>query len=212
MFIEINLVPENLRKRKARLKLPKTAPVYLFGGVLSFLILFGLIVQTVVVCRRHGVSRLSKRWELIQPQKVEIEGIKKEISASDRKLTELEALSGKGFLWAKKLSDLSDSLTSGIWLTRLYLSEKVITNPVKKSPGEPQTEKIIIKYLELEGSTLAQGEEGTASVGRFIRSLKSNPGFFRDFSNIESRWIKRKQTGQVEVMSFKLSCRFKDIL
>ena len=53
------------------------------------------------------------------------------------------------------------------------------------------------------------GEEGTALIGRFIEKLKENASFYSDFSDIELGSIKREQTGNQEMMTFKMTCLFK---
>ncbi len=54
------------------------------------------------------------------------------------------------------------------------------------------------------------GEEGTASIGKFIKSLKDNNSFFSDFSDIDLGSIKRDKVNDQEVMSFKITCFFKE--
>jgi hypothetical protein len=126
----------------------------------------------------------------------------------------------KRFLWSKKLNSLSDSMTPGIWLSSLDYDEKAgekisaggakqqIAKSKPASSG-PAAEKITNKCLVLSGYASSMGEQGTASIGKFIKSLKENPEFYSDFDDIELGSIKAEKIQDQETMSFKLTCMFK---
>jgi hypothetical protein len=125
----------------------------------------------------------------------------------------------KRFSWAKKLNDLSDSMTPGIWLTELSYDEKLgevqrpaLPSPLKKkgaNENAPTTEKVVLRYLTISGMASSMGEEGTALIGRFIKNLKANNEFYSDFSEIELGTITREKVDDQEVMKFNITCLFK---
>ncbi len=215
MLVKINLLPEEMRRDKSRSWWPEIRGLHLVVLLLLFFVISPMVVQLVVVSRRQTLANLNRKWETVRPQMEEMDRMKKNVLELGAKVKALEGLSIGGFHWAEKMSDLSDSVTSGIWLTGLYVTKRTVPKvektetPASEKGKAGEKKEVVLRFLELEGCTLAQGEAGTAAVGRFIRSLESNPRFFKDFSSIESKWIKRETVNQVEVMSFKLSCRFK---
>ena len=69
---------------------------------------------------------------------------------------------------------------------------------------------MVSKYLIISGFASTVGEEGTALIGKFIKGLKDNSSFYSDFSYIELGAIKRDRIEDQEVMSFRLTCLFKE--
>jgi hypothetical protein len=132
-----------------------------------------------------------------------------------KKVSAIDELMVKRFSWTKKLNDLSDSVTPGIWLTQLDYDERLVeraktaANTSKGQEGKVATEKILERYLVISGAASSMGEEGTALIGRFIKNLKENGSFYADFSDIEFGNIKREQMSGQEIMTFKITCLFK---
>ena len=154
--------------------------------------------------------------------KKDADALRAQVNTINRKMAAIEDLMVKRFSWAKKLNDLADSLTSGIWLTALTYDERETERQIPAvsrqsgamTPGQPaqsQTERVVLRYLIISGyAATTAGEEGTAAVGRFIKALKDNQNFYADFSDIELGAIKRDKVEEQEVMSFRLTCLFKE--
>ena len=105
-------------------------------------------------------------------------------------------------------------MISGVWLNRLWLEKKVqaIDKSTADSPlsgGAPIRATTVENTLHLTGSVIAAGGDETAAIGKFIRSLENNEGFFRDFREINSASIQRAKLKDEEVMNFELICYFK---
>lgn len=224
-MIEINLLPEELKKKRvaphfdvSKVDLNKLPVVNIASIAVGSVIAIQIILfMAGVVCGIYFNS-LDKSYKVLLPQKQEVEGIKLRIDRLSKKVGTIDELMVKRFSWAKKLNDLSDSITPGIWLTDLAYEEKLTdrtkTVNVVGLKNKPEkkiiTEKVISKYLVLSGAASSQGEEGTALIGRFIKNLKSNPDFYSDFSDIELGTIKREKADDQEIMIFKITCLFKE--
>ncbi|MBI3316100.1 MAG: PilN domain-containing protein [Candidatus Omnitrophica bacterium] len=98
---------------------------------------------------------------------------------------------GRGFYWSKLLSALTDSVTKGVWLTRL------------STESEKDT-----RVLLIEGSAVGRGEE-SAFIGRFMKELKKNPVFTELFDEIELGHLSQKKLKDVDVYDFVVRCTFK---
>lgn len=222
-MIEINLLPEDLKKRKraepkiaiANIRIEKIPfvkiAIFSAGALLAIqIVLFGLSILGGAI-----FNSLEKGYKQILPQKQEAQRLQARISDMGEKVTAIDELMVKRFSWAEKLNTLSDSVTPGIWLTQLDYDEKVIERPKtpaggpSKGPIKAGIEKVLARYLIISGASQSMEEEGTALIGRFIKSLKENPSFYSDFSDIELGSIKREQMGGQEIMTFKITCLFK---
>lgn len=224
-MIEINLLPEEIKKRKrsapkidtSAIKLPTLPIMGMALAAVGILLAAQLALLVISFTKGTALKSLEREYKSILSGKYETEKLKLQVGAMNRKGTAIDELMVKRFSWGKKLDSLSDSMTAGIWLTELEYNEKLTDAPKsvdiypKKKSGESKqaAEKILSRYLILSGAAYSRGEEGTALIGRFIKSLKDNPEFYSDFSNIELGTIKADKVDEQDIMMFKITCFFK---
>ncbi len=239
-MIEINLLPEELRKKKKvqRFKpadlssvdlsnfnlksirtLVKEIPALRWALIsVGALIAFHMLLFTTGIYAKIRVHSLAKKYDVMLPQKKEADDLRAQSESITRKVTAINGLMVKRFSWARKLSDLSDSMAPGVWLSELSLESKMTERAAQsndKSSGSKNrkgaaTEKILVTYLVMSGYTSQMGESGAALVGKFIKSLKDNPNFYSDFSDITLVSIKSDKFDTQEVMNFKITCPFSE--
>lgn len=226
-MIEINLLPQEMRKKAPRFK-PiefgaldlKNIPVKNIAIAVAAALLVLHVALFAIGSYSKSIARdLSKKYNTLLPEKKEAINLKAQIDLINRKVAAIDELMVKRFSWSKKLNDLSDSVTPGIWLSSLEyeekLGERLVQNQKqanvkgKTQPGRPSTEKVALRYLIISGYASSMGEQGTALVGKFIQSLKDNAGFYSDIADIELGSIRSEKMQDQEVMSFKLTCMFK---
>lgn len=224
-MLEINLLPEELRKSrraapKIEIKNVNIEKLPLFNIVMIAAGIF-VAVQVAVfgigLLGNAALHSLERKYKDILPAKTEADKLNAQASVMSNKVKAIDELMVKRFSWAKKLGSLNDALTPGIWLTQLEYDEKLVERPragaaaqkAKESQGKPAMEKVLERYLIISGAASSMGEEGTALIGRFIKSLKENASFYSDFNDIELGNIKREQVAGQEVMNFKITCLFK---
>lgn len=225
-MIEINLLPDEFKKRKRaapkigvkNINLEKIPLIKIAIITVSVVVIIQLIVSGMGLLGNAILSSLEKNYKEILPQKEQAQQLKAQISRMSKKVVSIDELMVKRSSWAKRLNDLSDSMTPGVWLTQLEYDEKLTEKPKSSAAavkgkngaeGKPVMEKVLERYLIISGSASNTGEEGTALVGRFIKNLKENPAFYSDFSDIELGAIKREQVSGQEIMTFKITCLFK---
>lgn len=223
-MLEINLLPEELKKSrraapKIDIKNVNLEKLPLFNIVL---IAAGIFVAVQIAVFGLGIlgdaalRSIDKKYKDILPAKTAADKLSAQASVMSNKVKAIDELMVKRFSWAKKLGSLNDAMTPGIWLTQLDYDEKLVEKPRagsaqkgKDAQGKPAMEKVLERYLVISGAASSMGEEGTALIGRFIKSLKENPSFYSDFGDIELGNIKREQVAGQEVMNFKITCLFK---
>lgn len=223
-MIEINLLSEETKKKKrsptntdvSAMSVPGLPIVRIVAWAAGVILLIQLILFVIDVMSGATFKSLALEYKDILPKKQATEKLKIQVDTTNKKVAAINELMVKRFSWEKKLNALSDSIIPGIWLTELEYDEKItnVPNPVnnadpaKKKPVQA-VENVLSRYLILSGAASSMGEEGTALVGRFIKSLKDDPAFYSDFSDIELGTIKREKIDDQEIMTFKIMCFFK---
>ena len=208
-MIEINLLPKGRVKKKV--ELPEIPFVPLLAGVLGFIVIVHLLFSLSLNLKTGTLRRLEKKWEEIAPYKEDADKVILELTTMRSKMNAIDRLIQGRMSWAKKLSDLNDAIIPGVWLNRLWIEERANQQALMSQRGRTQDEAGagIVRTLRLNGSVIVTGGEETAAVGKFMWSLKNHPGFFADFTEIESAYMQRNQVKDAEVMDFELVCFFK---
>lgn len=221
-MIEINLLPEGLRKKEV-FKLPKLPIIPAALSVIGLMVLLQILLLVLIQARKTTLNSLNKRFSSVVIPSGEAEAIKSKVDTLSNKVKMMESLNASRFIWSKKLNDVSDSMVPGVWLRSLYVEEKkeetvpmpLVMPPQAGGAGAPSMLPVAAApkaFLILEGSSLVQEGKEPDTVGKFVIALKENKSFFEDFDEIELRGVERKTVGQskTEVIDFKISCRFKE--
>ena len=216
-MIEINLLPQEMLKKRRKITLPDISFLPVIAGLLGLIIIIHLLLGLAAAMKAQALRQFEKRWQTILPEKERADKLKAEFTGMRSKVDAIDMLIETRRSWAKRLNDISDAMIPGVWLNKLWLEKRLIIQEVaaKTDSGEAsdktakEPKKIIIKTLHINGSATASGGEETATIGKFIRSLKDNKDFFLDFSDIESASIQRTKLKDEEIMDFELICYFK---
>jgi len=215
-MIELNLLPEEVRKKRAKIELPDLPLIPIGAALVGAMVIIQLLLGGLIFLNQKEKARLDKEWEELLPKKVKLDAIKKEISDLGKKVQSIEYLMEKRLNWARLLDELSASLTANIWLTELAYSEKIEKRKTfssraqlggKKAP-KAKEESFLIRTLTLSGRASLKGEEAPAYIGRFTEALKANKDFSKHFSEIEPGPIKKGTVEKEEVMNFTVICKF----
>ena len=216
-MIELNLMPKDMRvsenkKKKTSFgfKVPNMSPAPVIIGVISVIILSQIILGLISLMQKRQLISISKQISDIAPQQAIATVLKKEVDELSGKFNAIEGLTQGSLVWSKKLYDLNNAMIDGIWLSSLSLN---IETPASASPygragmtQEPGNKQTLI----LTGFAISSGQtEETATVGRFIDSLKKDKDFFKDFDDIKLSSIQRESYGSTDVMNFTIMCYFK---
>jgi hypothetical protein len=228
-MIEINLLPEELRKKESRfphLNLSQfnvqdipILKIVAIGGVALLAVQAVVIILGLIVKFNSGL--LDKHYEALLPNKREIQTLKADCETMSKKVQAIDDLMVRRFGWARKLSDLSDAITPEVWLTAISYNERIVERQNKAASkvfrddfGKEVTkvvmEKIAARDLVLEGYAISTREEGAAMVGKLVKNLERNARFYSDFVDISVGAIKAVKFDGQDVVSFKLTCRFRD--
>jgi hypothetical protein len=212
-MIEINLLPEERRKKEpvfsgidlGSVDLSGLPFIKIAGGAFGVLVAIQCLLFLVGVCGRFYLNGVRSRYERLLPERTVAEKLKSETSEINKKVAAIDDLMVGRFSWARKLSALNESMTPGIWLTELSYDERAAGVAAR-----PSGEKTAGRFLIITGYASGQGEQSTALVGRFIKSLKENPEFYSSFGDIELGAIRRDRIDGQGVMNFRITCLFEE--
>lgn len=225
-MIEINLLPEESKKKESRfnkidfsgLAVKNVSVVNIAITAIGILMAVHFILFLVGNTSKMAYGSLSKKYNELLPGKKIADTLKAEVDVINKKVSAIDGLMVNRFSWAKKLNALGDSVTPGIWLSDLIYDERAgeTTVQVKGKAGKGNKEssrlvmeRVVFKYLVISGYATSMGEQGTELIAKFIKSLKDNPEFYSGFSEIKLDSIKSDKVLDQEVMSFKITCLFK---
>ena len=232
-MIEINLLPEGLRPRKAKMSLfrestlarfrvPDIEPKHLVTWLLVAIVAVQAILSALQLFERSRLTALNARYAELAPRKKEADDIKGLIKSIQKKSRAIKGSLKRQFMWAEKLNALSDSVIPGIWLTSLSYDERIAERSVapggakvkvqddSKVAGRPQVEKYVARYLVLTGCAHSATEDRTAYISKFIKSLKENSMFYQGLASIAVEDIKEERFDGEEIMTFKITCTFEE--
>jgi len=203
-MIEINLLPEETKKKKhsapkidvSAMSVPSFRIVSIAARSAGVILIIQLILFAIGSMSGAAFKSLTLEHKDILPKKQETEKLKIRVGVMNAKVGAINELMVKRFSWEKKLNALSDAMIPGVWLMDLNYDEKL-------------TENVLSGYLVLSGAASNMSEEGTALIGRFMKSLKDDSAFYSDFSDIELGTIGREKMDEQEIMTFKITCFFK---
>ena len=140
-MIKINLMPEDLRERESSFKNIKMnfklqGRVFRNIAIAAILVLAILHLSLFFIAARNSsiFNSMSQSYKKLLPNKKEYEALKAEVGVTNKKAKAIEVLMANRFSWAKKLNELSDSVTQGIWLTALTYEEKQNDVSVQVAP------------------------------------------------------------------------------
>ena len=192
-MIEINLLPEELRKKKSEPSFnlnmeAERLKFWISGGVVGILILIVMLLLAGSFIRKAQTEGLLAREKNFSSKFSQVDSVNKEIAVLKSKMSVLDQLTKRKFLWTEKLNQLSDLILPGIWFTHVYTDSE--------------------NRLIIEGSVVSKSEEAMASVGKFMKNLKDDQQFFKDFKNIKLESVQRKNKEERDMVDFKIALYF----
>ena len=206
-LIEIDLLPPEMKPKKKFL-MPEIGLLPVFLWAVSSLIAIHLILISATAYQKGQLNKLNRRWAELTSSNAKLDELKKEIKEVQARVETIEGLLRRRFIWARKLNQLSDVLSKGVWLDQDHLDIKKQQVPSNQKGVPPK--KMLSYSLVLHGTAVSREEEETAVIGRFMKALKEDKEFFSDFIDIELGSIQADEIANKDVMHFTITCYFKD--
>lgn len=186
-MIEINLLPQELRKRQInQFTLPKKYLNSALLLVIAVIAITHILIQGLIVSKGLMYASAEKRMRSIQPQKQIVE----EMRSAVQKYKTLEDISSRlsrqRLAIAPVLNYTAHSIPQGVWLTQLSLTKE---------------------GWELRGSCVSAAGSEMAQIGKFLQALKQDAQMRSVFAKLELASVQRKKVGPTEVVEFIISSK-----
>lgn len=196
MVVQINLVPENLRKRKKTpgfslqgFQLPREVVIGLIGGLTALLIFVHFLLQFFIILQFVQLHRYHGEKTRLAADKANADRVLGELRKIQANLKVIDGISKtKKIYWAPKMNAISDAITRGVWLERITVEEK---------------------KLSLNGSAVSKSAAEMIEVNNFVSKLKGDVAFSKDFSRIEPGAIKTRKISSTPVADFTITANIK---
>ncbi len=194
-MLDINLVPEQLRKKRksssiyvaSSSSLPPEATWGLIGGLVVFLILIHVFILWITGTKLVQKKNLDEKWAAMLPEKKTADAFLNEIRSLQNRMSSVEKITkGKRILLAPKLNSISDSLLRGVWLNKISLADGLLT---------------------IQGSCFSRSQDEMVDIGNFTSALKENNLFVDHLQQIELGAIQRRKIQLAEVADFTITAK-----
>ncbi len=182
-MIEINLLPEELRKRfkPLRFNLPVKNIRNAALLVSAVFLLAHIFFPILIFINSFRLKLLKEAFVKIEPQREQIDEIRGQLQKL-KSLDELFQRIGRQRLsLAVRLNIISDYLPQGVWLEELSLSKEI---------------------WKIKGSCISGLESEMSQIGKFLDALKSAAASGKDFANLELVSVQRRKLGPTELVDF----------
>lgn len=189
-MIEINLLPAELRSKAKRAEVVKPTgkqPVYLLyiiPGLLAVIVCLHIFIAMADAVKGRQLSLLDNKWKGLEQRRKEVGEFKKEYDAAISSINAIQQLTSQRVDYSEKLNKLSLYLPKGVWFVDLVFDQK---------------------NMVLKGSVISQQKEEMSLINGFIDSLKKDPGFIKDFNNLELSSIQRRVIVAYDIVDFILT-------
>ena len=207
-MIEINLIPPEMKKKPSQFSAIDfsgfditSIPVLKISAVISVsLIVLQIIIFLAAVLLNAELGSANKKYDSISSEKEEADALKAKVADINKRSKAIDELVVNRFSWAREMRLLSDSVTSGIWLSELSYDEVFSSGSRKTTmPGA----------ILISGYASGVGEKGTAMIGKFIKSLQDNKSFSSAMASVDLISTKSDKVDSQDVMGFRIRCPFK---
>jgi len=198
-MIEINLLPEELRKKVIKQNKPEVVKgaslglemkhaILLIPVIFLVLILMHVFVAVSGLVKSGQLNTLNNKLSTLEPQKKVLDSFNSEYKLISEDTQVIQQLMRERILWSEKLNKLSLALPAGVWFSNFYAN----------------TKEMIVK-----SSAVSLSKEELTLIKQLIDNLKNDSVFFKDFLSLEMGSAEKKTLGSYDVTDFTLNAKVK---
>ncbi len=190
--MKINLLPESEIARALDKNEIIRRSIFGLLSTLAFIAIFFIIFGINMRFKRSKFVTLEGKYKNYVNLKTEVQTLKDNIHALNKEFGLINSSLFKKFFWSEKLLNISKIMPREIWLRTIRIDKN---------------DKVKIQGLLLPSSS----EERPISIlSRFIRSLKEDKEFFKDFSEIALVDVKSISVKDKDIYEFNIALTVKE--
>ncbi len=180
-MIEINLLPEELRRSSKKFELDTKYLIYLVPLMLCILVPINVILGIIGFSKGYQYATLNRTWKSLETQRRSVEAFRKEHDISSVDAKAVQQLMAQRLNVAEKLNKLSFFAPAGVWFEEVSFASKAFT---------------------LRGTAVSLKKEEMLLINKFLDSLKTDAGFVKFLSGVELSSVQRSVIGGYDVVDF----------
>ena len=201
-----NKVTQAVIPGDAKAEFARVSPLLIKRSVICLVV--GLVVWIILAVNIVGKEKV--KWEIDEKVRVlvadpkEIENLRNERAALEKKVILIDELSSRKFSWYQKFALLTDILPEGIWF------EEISFRPGKTTArGKPSAATGEQMEFTLKGTAVAYSlDDAISLIGGFVDKLGKNTDFAKDFEDMDFNTTKGS-IGGLDIMKFEFTCSSK---
>jgi Tfp pilus assembly protein PilN len=187
-MIDINLVPEDLRKKKKSrsllkgFRIPLEVVIGSAGGLFLILVLVHIILLFTITAKLGKKNVLLQEEKEIGPAKNKVEGVITDLRSLQARRSSLKEVMGEGTIqWARKFNNISDALIQGVWIKKISFNEEA---------------------LFIKGSAISKQGREMVGVHNFASALKNHAEFMDGFKDFSLGAIQMRKIKDIDIADF----------
>jgi Tfp pilus assembly PilM family ATPase len=217
----INLLAERQEAEDLRRRDPVKRSLQLGGALVSFRVLWGLLVQWQIQWAKRELVHVEAELVTVRQQAAAVTALAQKAVSIDRQRLRLNRQAADRFLWTGPLNALQYSVVDGVEVVRLQLDQTLTTMPAIKpvtnaldrvTPGKPAS---VVHKVSLLISARDSGEPPEAE--KFIEALAAQ-AYFKERLRAEDPVLLRERLpqqldpvdGTNKFIPFSIECVFKE--
>lgn len=186
-MIEINLIPEELRKKQpVKFILPSVTPRTFFLLALSIFILPHIFIQLLIVANGAMLKHTEKAFAAMSLERQQVDSLSQQLERAKAFAAAVSHVNKQRFVAAPKLNSISNVLAQGVWLSEISFSPE---------------------GCEIKGSCYSATSQELAQIGSFLNALKSDAYMSKSFARLNLVSVQRRKLGATEVVDFTITSK-----
>lgn len=188
-MIEINLLPEQLRPKEED-KVTIVLRIILIIMPVFFVIIFliHLYLGGLLLIKTLQYKTMDKQWMQLEPSRQKVIAWLRKYNVGSQGAEVINNLIAQRLTISDKLEKLVEALPNGVWFNTLTFK------------GEE---------FRIQGSVVSLKKEEVVLLNLFLKQLKQDEAFFKDFKNIELGRMSMRMLGGFSIMDFVLEGELK---
>lgn len=209
-MIEINLLPEELRRKNKSLGIPKAAQAGLAGMVIAVALMASVSYyqKSQLAQVNADVARVEAKVQQMQSDIQLVDRLVDVKTRIMRRLGAIETLDRNRSAWVQNLEDLAMVIPDFLWLSEFQQGNGRTDARTRTKRGGPEPSVNADSVTAVKNTFTLKGYCYTVNaLANFILNLQDSPRF----SNIQLSYAKATDLNERHVYDFQVVCRLEPI-
>ncbi len=209
-MIQINLLPEELRRRNKGLGIPKAAQAGIAGMVIAVALMTSVsYFQKAQLARvNQDVARVEAKVEQMQDDIQLVDRLVDVKTRIMRRLSAIETLDRNRTAWVQNIQDLATVIPDFLWISEFQQGDGRTEQRTRTKRGGPEPTVNADSVAAVRNTLTLKGYSYTvSSLANFILNLQDSPRF----TNVQLSYAKGTELNERHVYDFQVLCHLEPV-